>query len=465
LTKQVYAEFRKAILSGALRPGEALPSTRLLAEQLGVSRTVVLEAYDQLLAEGYVAGRHGSGTYVAEGLTKLLKPVRSETAKIRLSRFGVLATEASDLNFPEERRKPLLYDFAYSRSPLDGFPFEQWRRILMAKARALSLRSLDYGPSAGSMALREAIAGHLRRSRAVECEPFQVIIVNGSQQVLDLTARVLLERGDRVVMEDPQYQGAREMFRAAGARLHLVAVDASGSRVDRLPARARLAFVTPSHQFPTGAVLTLERRLALLDWARRADAVILEDDYDGEFRYEGQPVESLQGLDRDGRVIYAGTFSRTIFPSLRIGYLVAPRSLVAAFEAAKWLCDRHRSTLEQEALAEFISSGGYERHLRRARRENALRRKVLLDAIAEHWEGRMEITGQGSGSHLVLWPCGGGSEERLIALAESKSVGVYGISRYYFKPVLGRVGLMLGYSRLNEREIKEGVKRLRLAWA
>jgi GntR family transcriptional regulator/MocR family aminotransferase len=288
-----------------------------------------------------------------------------------------------------------------------------------------------------------------------------VIIVNGSQQVLDLTARVLLERGDRVAIEDPQYQGAREMFRAAGARLCPVAVDQDGIRVDRLPARARLAFVTPSHQFPTGAILSLERRLALLEWARRPDAAILEDDYDGEFRYEGQPVESLQGLDREGRVIYAGTFSRTVFPALRLGYLIAPRSLVPAFEAAKWLCDRHRSTLEQETLAEFITSGGYERHLRKARRENAARRKVLLAAIDKHWGGSMRVTGQGSGTHLVLWP-ERGSEARLIALAEARNTGVYGIARYAIQP--SRPGVMLGYSRLNEREIREGVRRLALAW-
>jgi GntR family transcriptional regulator/MocR family aminotransferase len=283
--------------------------------------------------------------------------------------------------------------------------------------------------------------------------------VNGSQQALDLVARVLIERGDRVAIEDPQYQGTREVLRAAGARLCPVRVDRDGLNPAKLPQNARLAFVTPSHQFPTGAILPLARRLALLDWARSNDAVVIEDDYDGEFRYEGQPLESLQGLDREGRVIYVGTFSRTMFSALRIGYLIAPKSLVAAFTAAKWLCDRHTATLEQETLAEFISTGMYERHLRRVRRRNSDNRAVLLDSVREHLGERVEMTGDGAGAHVVLWPCGPISETEAIQRAAVAGVGIYGISGYFLgRPK--RTGLMLGYSQMKRDEIREGFRRL-----
>jgi len=439
---------------------ERLPSTRELAEQLYVSRTVVVLAYEHLLAEGFVLGRGGSGTYVSEGLATGRSSTHGSRAKVQLSRFGSSAEAAAwRVNFPSKQSTPLRYDFAYGRSDVETFPFEMWRRILLRHAREAPVRELDYGSAAGSFALREAISVHLRRSRAVVCDPSQVIVVNGSQQALDLAARVLLERGDCVAIEDPQYQGAREIFRAAGARLHAVPVDREGLDPARLPKRARIAFVTPSHQFPTGAILPLARRLALLEWAKRMDAVVIEDDYDGEFRYEEQPVESMQGLDTEGRVIYVGTFSRTIFPALRIGYLIAPKPLVPAFTSAKWLCDRHTATLEQETLAEFITAGAYERHLRRARRVNAVRRRALLEAIHKHLGDRVAVTGDGSGTHVVLWPSGKGAEEAIIARAASQGVGVYGISRYFLAPP-SKVGLLLGYSRMKEEEIREGIRRL-----
>jgi GntR family transcriptional regulator/MocR family aminotransferase len=462
LSRQIYLWLRRAVLLGTLRPGERLPSTRDLAEQLRVSRTVVVLAYDQLLAEGFVLGRAGSGTYVAEGLGASGPKAREGSAKLRLSRFGAAAAAAAPALETQARRPAPAtprYDFSYRRSPIDEFPFETWRRILARRARKASVRTLGYGPAAGSLALREAIAAHLRRSRAVVCDATQVIIVNGSQQALDLAARVLMEPGDRVAIEDPHYQGARQIFQAAGARLHSVPVDRDGLNPAKLPARARLAFVTPSHQFPTGTILSLARRLALLDWARRADAVVIEDDYDGEFRYEGQPVESMQGLDTEGRVIYVGTFSRTIFPALRLGYLIAPKSLVAAFTAAKWLCDRHTAALEQETLAEFIANGAYERHLRRTRRANGARRRALLDAIATHLGDRVEMTGDGSGTHVVLWPGTRDSEAALIARAAAHGVGVYGLSGYCLAKTR-RVGLLLGYSGMNEQEIREGIRRL-----
>jgi len=460
LFRQVYRALREAILSGAFSGGQKLPSTRDLAEQLEISRTVVLLAYDQLLAEGFAVGRRGSGTYVAGGVgVSRTIPSRS-MSRTRLSRYGSSAAAAwSRMSFSQRWAAPRVYDFAYGRSDLEIFPFEAWRRILLRCARSAPASRLDYGAAAGSPALREAICSHLRRSRAVVCDPSDVIVVSGSQQALDLIARVLIERGERVAIEDPGYQGIREVLLTAGARVLPLAIDHDGIQPDSLPAKARLVFVTPSHQFPTGAILPLARRMALLDWAKRTEAMIVEDDYDGEFRYEGQPLESLQGLDREGRVIYIGTFSRTIFSALRIGYLVAPKGLVQAFTAAKWLCDRHTATLEQQALAEFISTGLYERYLRRIRRRNAQRRRVLLEAIAAHLGDRVEITGAGAGAHVVVWPRRRVAEQAVVNAAAARGVTVYGISPYFLRPPL-RTGILLGYSRMRESEIREGVRRL-----
>ncbi|MEZ0333395.1 MAG: PLP-dependent aminotransferase family protein, partial [Gemmatimonadales bacterium] len=302
LFRQVYLGLRQTILGGGFKAGDRLPSTRALAQQLGVSRTVVVLAYDQLLAEEFIVGRVGSGTYVASGLHAGPARGARKAAQVRLSRFGtVAAATGSTVDFPGPRAGPLRYDFAYGRSDVECFPFQQWRRILHRRARETRIRELDYGPAAGSEALRGAISAHLRRSRAVVCEPSQVIVANGSQQALDLITRVLIDPGDSVVIEEPGYQGTREVLRAAGARLHPIRVDRDGLDPAMLPDGARMAFVTPSHQFPTGAILPLARRQALLQWAHRRNAVIVEDDYDGEYRYEGRPLESLQGLDTEGR--------------------------------------------------------------------------------------------------------------------------------------------------------------------
>jgi GntR family transcriptional regulator / MocR family aminotransferase len=462
LFRQVYLGLREAIFSGAFRDDGRLPSTRDLAEQLGISRTVVLLAYDQLLAEGFVAGRAGSGTYVAQGLAHSRLVSSKKSSKIRLSSFGAAAANSSAaLDFRGRRTPVHRYDFASGRSEsdIDTFPFEMWRRMLLRCARRARLIELDYGPAAGSTALRQAICGHLRRSRAVVCDPSEVIIVNGSQQALDLIVRVLLERGDRVAIENPAYNGTKEILRAAGVRLFPVDVDQNGLDPGRLPDNARICFVTPSHQFPTGVILPLARRLALLEWAKRTNSVIVEDDYDGEFRYEGQPLESLQGLDTEGRIIYVGTFSRTVFPALRVGYLIVPKSLSGAFVAAKWLNDQHSATLEQQALAEFISTGAYERHLRRLRRRNAARRRALLEAIPKYLGDHVEVTGDGAGAHVVLWPKKQVSEENVISQAAARGVGVSGISRYFLKTPT-QTGLMLGYCRMNEDSIREGIRRL-----
>jgi GntR family transcriptional regulator/MocR family aminotransferase len=459
LSRQIYLWFRQAILRRVMASAERLPSSRELAEQLHVSRTVVVLAYEQLLAEGFVVGRAGSGTYVADVLTGAGLGARTARIKVRLSRYGRAAAAAAAANFPELSHPRLRYDFAYGRSDVEVFPFEMWRRMLLRNARKASLRRLDYGPAGGNAALREAISVHLRRSRAVICDPSQIIVVSGSQQALDLVARVLIERGDRIAIENPCYQGTREVLRSSGARLLPMAVDRDGLDPAKLPQGTRMVFVTPSHQFPTGAILSLPRRLALVDWARRKDGLVVEDDYDGEYRYEDQSLQSLQGLDADGRVIYIGTFSRTVFSSLRIGYLIVPKALISVFTSAKWLCDRHTATLEQETLAEFIAGGLYERHLRRVRRRNAARREALRDAVGKHLGERVEVTGFGAGAHVALWPRTRVAETAVIERAATRDVAVYGISPYFLgKP--RRPGLMLGYSRMKESDIREGVRRL-----
>jgi GntR family transcriptional regulator / MocR family aminotransferase len=462
LFRQVYLGLRQAIFAGTFRANGRLPSTRDLADQLGISRTVVLLAFDQLLAEGFVVGRKGSGTYVAPDLSSNRSALAKKSIKLRLSQFGSAAEEAAETLDSQARRPPIhRYDFASGRSESDieTFPFEKWRRILLRRARKAPVVELDYGPAAGSLALREAICAHLRRSRAVVCEPSEVIVVNGSQQGLDLIVRVLLERGDRVAIENPSYQGTSRILLAAGARLFPVPVDRDGLNPAKLPKDARICFVTPSHQFPTGVILPLARRLALLEWAKRGNSLIVEDDYDGEFRYGGQPLESLQGLDTEGRIIYVGTFSRTVFPALRVGYLIVPKSLTRAFTAAKWLNDQHSATLEQLTLAEFISSGAYERHLRRVRRRNAARREVLLDSIQKYLGDRVELTGDGAGAHIILWPKQRVSEQEVIEKASARGVGISGISRYFLH-ASPRTGLMLGYCRMTETEIREGIRRL-----
>ena len=459
LYRQVYLRLREAILSGAFARGAKLSSTRALAGELGVSRTITVLVYEQLISEGFLVGKTGSGTYVSSELTALPKARCEEAVDFRLSRYGssALAARAGLQGLP---RKPALrYDFAYGRSDLEEFPFEMWRRTFLRCARKAPVSELDYGPASGSAALQQAICLQVRRSRGVVCDPDQVIVVNGSQQALDLIVRVLLERGDRAVMEEPGYQGTRLILRAAGARVIGVPVDRDGLKTAKLPRSARLAFVTPSHHVPTGAVLSLARRLALLDWAKRRGTIVVEDDYDGEFHYEGQTVDSLQGLDQEGRVIYVGTFSRTIFSSLRIGYLIAPRRLVEPLAAAKWLSDRHTATLEQRALAEFISVGAYERYLRRLRRKNAARLGALLEALRLRLGDRFEITGEKSGTHLMLWLASRAAEEKAIAEAAARGVGVYGVAPY-FLGTQTRGGILLGYARLREKEIAEGIRRL-----
>jgi GntR family transcriptional regulator/MocR family aminotransferase len=469
LYRRIYHALKSGIRAGRLGPAARLPSTRALASDLGVSRNTVMLAYEQLAAEGYVVNRDRSTSSVAGALAPRALPASSTPkaeGQARISSYARRLTKNPGMppSGSYASRPGLRYDFRYGRPAVDEFPREIWRRLLAARARRTGRDALGYGPPAGYGPLREALCEYLRRARGLSCDAEQIVIVNGSQQGIDLTARVLLDPGDGAIVEEPRYPGATLTFEAAGARLIRIPVDAQGLDIRKLPqagARARLAYVTPCHQFPTGVIMPLERRLALLDWASRAGAWVVEDDYISEFRYEGRPLEALQALDKNGRVIYIGTFSKTLFPALRLAYLVLPRPLVRPFLAAKWVADRFSAMLAQEALADFITSGQFERYLRRAGARNAARRRALIGALRQHFGDRVEIAGENTGVHLLVWlnDVPKRDLEPLIARAAHADVGLYPISPYYESPPR-RAGLLFGYASLTEADIRAGIRRL-----
>jgi GntR family transcriptional regulator / MocR family aminotransferase len=484
LYRQIYRAFRNDILSRALPPGERVPSTRALADLLKVSRNTAVLAYEQLLAEGYLETRVGAaGTVVAPVLPpdsfradvsldrqrriasrndarlgnageRILKAARATTASLGLPSL------TWELNPPRLR-----YDFRPGRAAFPDLPYALWRRLLGARARNATLRDLDYGPPQGRLELREAIAARLRRLRGIDATPERIVIVHGTQQALDLIGRVLLNPGDRVLIEEPHYTGARCAFMAAGAQLLTSPVDDNGIQIPKVTKRAiRLAYVTPSHQFPTGVVLPIARRLELLDWASRVGAFIVEDDYDSEYRYDGPPLQALAGLDREGRVIYVGTFSKILFPALRLGYLVLPEALIEPVVAAKAVGDTGTAILEQLVLADFISTGHFDRHLRRTNISNAARRNALVTSVGNEFGEGAEVCGANTGLHLLVWLKGsrGGMIADVHGKAEKAGVGLYGVEAFYLKPPK-RTGVVLGYAPLPEKEIREGIRCLAAA--
>ena len=476
LHRQLYRALRAAILNGRLAAGQRLPGTRQLARELGISRNTVLQACEQLLAEGYTTGRARSGTFVADALparasgprgasgSGAAETAREPTLSALGQRLSLVAPPGRASWSPWQELLP--FDFRYGEPSYSDLPLETWSRLLGRRARRLSARRLAYQPPGGAAELREALAGYLARARGVACTPEQIVIVHGSQQAIDLTARLLIDPGDRVVLEEPHYTGFSFCLNAVGAALAHVPVDEQGLRTDELSAvpDARLACVTPSHQYPTGAVLSLPRRLALLEWATRCDAYLLEDDYDGEFRFDGKPIECLQALDRDGRVLYAGTASKLLFPALRIGWLVAPPALAPYFLNAKALADTGTPSLEQLALADFIREGHLERHARRARTRTAARRAALLEAVSEQLGERARVLGASAGLHVLLQLPQLSAREtpRLRAACRERGVGVYPATPFYAQPPAW-AELLLGYAALSEESIRSGVGRLREA--
>jgi GntR family transcriptional regulator/MocR family aminotransferase len=462
---QLSTALRKAILSARLAPGARLLPSRRLAGELGLSRNTVLQAYEQLCAEGYASARSGSGTYVAASLPRASRDAtRSGAATPQLSALGERLLHAVPKPLLEQRSPARLpFDFRYGEPAYAELPMTAWARTVGRCARQLRERDLGYPPYAGLPALQEAVAGYVGRSRGVVCTPEQVLITQGTQEAIDLTVRMLVDPGDIAVLEEPHYRGFARALLAAGASLDAVPADAQGMATQalaRIP-RAKLACVTPSHQFPAGGVLSLERRLALLDWSERSGALVLEDDYDGEFRYGGSPVPSLSSLDERGRVIYVGTASKIFFPALRLGWMVLPEGLVEPFTAAKALGNSVPSTLEQLAFASFVQEGQLERHVQRIRRRFAAKRAALLEAVSEQLGTRARVVGSAAGIHVLL-VCDALPASRLPELSERcrrEQVGVYPANLYYRQPP-EHAELLLGYASLEEREIREGVRRL-----
>jgi GntR family transcriptional regulator/MocR family aminotransferase len=463
LHRQFYEGLREKVLAGRLRAGMRLPSTRALALELGVSRNTVMGAFLQLLAEGYLVGRVGSGTYVADSLPDdLLRveasedrgPGRARAGRGLSARGEVLAsTRASTA-----RDRGVPRAFRPGVPALDEFPSRAWGRLAGKVWRSPPRGLLGYGDPAGYRPLREEVAAYLGAARAVRCAWEQVIVVSGSQQALDLAARVLLDPGDAAWVEDPGYAGARGALVAAGARIVPVPVDDEGLRVEdgveRAP-DARLAYVSPSHQYPLGATMSLSRRLELLAWASRTGAWVLEDDYDSEYRYTGRPLAALQGLDAEGRVIYLGTFSKVLSPALRLGYLVVPPDLVDPFTAARELADRHSPAVDQAVLARFIAEGHFARHVRRTRVLYAARQAALLEAARLYLSGLLDVRPAEAGMHLVGWLHEGADDREAARRAAAQSVETTALSLYGVEPTQ-RGGLLLGYAAVGEAEIRTG---------
>ncbi|WP_130620967.1 PLP-dependent aminotransferase family protein [Dyella amyloliquefaciens] len=461
--------FRRAILDGHLRPGQRVPSTRHLAGELNISRIPVLSAYDQLLAEGYLETFTGSGTCVARAIPSGApggRRLRSASNGESVGAARRIARRAAQLHGPEQTWLDSLGAFRVGMPALDRFPTAIWARLVNRHARQLTVEQMSYADPAGHGPLREAIATYLGASRAVRCDASQVLITTGSQQALQICAHVLLDAGDRVWMEDPGYPGAHQAFRTAGAQMVPVPVDGDGIDVEEGMRRARGAravYISPSHQFPLGTTMTASRRMQLLSWAERDDAWIIEDDYDSEYRFGGKPVASLQGLDTAGRVIYLGTFSKVMYPSLRVGYMVVPKDLVPAFHAGRDAIDTFSSTLFQLAMTDFIREGHFARHIRTMRALYRERRVALIQAIDRWMGGRLEVIGADAGMQLVgLLP------EDVDDIAVSREAAGHGVSVRPLSPCyLGtpsRSGLILGYGGVTPAQIDEGVRRLSLCF-
>jgi GntR family transcriptional regulator/MocR family aminotransferase len=468
--RRVYEALRYEILEGRLRPGARLPATRDLAGQYQLSRGTIVNAFELLKSEGYLEGSIGSGTYVSKVLPDELLHV------------GNASQRAGDRQITgQRRRRRRLSDYAKRVQPfpafdphparafranipaLDLFPASLWAQIAARRWRQVSTNLLLGCDPMGYRPLREAVADYLTTSRGVRCSPERIAIVSGVQEALDLTARLFLNPGDRVCMENPGYVGAAMVFESAGANVSATGLDDEGMELRAVGLRgARLVYVTPGHQFPLGISMSLPRRLQLLEWTRKSGALIFEDDYDSEYRYSGRPVPALQGLDRNGSVLFAGSFSKVLFPSLRLGYLVIPPDLVDYFAATKSVTTRHTQLLDQAVLCDFITEGHFGRHLRRMRATYAERLSVLLQSARERLAGLLDISGVEAGLQTVGWLRDGITGESAARAAAARNVDVVPIS-LYTRGRINREGLQLGFAAVDPREIRRGVEQLALA--
>ena len=457
LHAQLTRALKAAVLDGRLKTGERLPSSRNLAQELALSRNTVLASYEELIAEGFVMGRVGSGSYVA-AIEPRLAPSVGAVPPAPPSAYAQRALAASHRPLIGGEHKDLRYNLQYGVPLTNAALTTAWRREL---AHAAAYAETDYPQAQGDVELRAAVCGYLARRRGVVADPGDVLIVSGTQEAFSLSAQVLLDPGDRVVLEDPHYPASWRVYRAHGARVDAVAVDDDGLVCEQLPSHdpPKLVCVTPSHQFPLGAVMSLPRRLALLGYAQAHGSWILEDDYDGEFRYGGAPLAALRSLDAHDRTLYVGTFSKTLFPSLRLGYMVLPAALREPFRVAKLLSTFGCPAIEQHALANFIRNGGFERHLRRAAQTLRARRAALTEGLAVHAGNRVDVLDSQAGMHLVAWLRGfdGARCARLVAHAREHELGLYPIAPYYLDPP-AQSGLLLGYAGLAPAEISTAMR-------
>ncbi|MGH7893524.1 MAG: PLP-dependent aminotransferase family protein [Candidatus Binatia bacterium] len=464
LQAQLYRALREGVLSGRLPPGTRLPASRVLARDLHVARNTVVAVFEQLASEGYFESRVGSGTRVATIRPEVLLHARSASPRVTIDGTRpVLSRRGQAL--ADVRRGSADADvcaFQVGLPAVDAFPIETWARLLTRRARTPTRGSLTYQYAAGHPALREAIATYLGAARGVVCRPSQVIVVAGAQAGLDLACRLLIDPGDPAWIEEPGYLGARGALLAADARLVPVPVDADGLDAEagaRLSPAAKLVYASPSHQLPLGVTMSLPRRLALIDWAARSGAWILEDDYDSEYRYGGRPLSAMQGIDTSGRVIYVGTFSKTMFAALRVGYLVVPEALADAFAIAMRHTGHSTSVVVQAALADFIGEGHFTAHVRRMRTLYARRQSRLVHAARRRLDGLLTIAPSDAGMHLVGTLAPGIDDVAVASAARVGGVSVRPLSVHYLGP-RRRHGLLLGYAGVPEREIDRGIERL-----
>jgi GntR family transcriptional regulator/MocR family aminotransferase len=466
LYSQIYDAFRAAIVGRNLRAGERIPSTRALALELGISRIPVLNAYAQLLAEGYFTSRSGSGSFVSTSLLGRQEPAEERSVRSTRIRSTPRPVAQRCSLLPRYERPAWLIGkgaFTLSQTAVDAFPFHVWSKLVARYCKNLHLSDLQYGDPMGFRELREAIGAYLRAARSVRCEWSQIMIVSGSQQALDISARVLLDAGSPVWVEEPGYWLTREMLSAAGCRLVPVPVDDDGLDVSagimQCP-NARTAYVAPSHQYPLGATMSASRRLQLLEWAQRAGSWIVEDDYDSEYRFDSNPIASLQGLDRFSRVIYIGTFSKVLFPSLRVGYIVIPSDLVDHFLAVRHAMDVSPPHLYQAVLANFINEGHFLRHIRRMRLAYGERREILVNCIRKEFGSLLKLHGAEAGLHLTVTLPKGYRDRAISARAARRSLWLWPLSPAYLEAA-PRQGFILGFGGVTPAEIPAAVRRLR----
>lgn len=459
LHRQLYRGLREAILNGRVLPGSRLPSSRILARDLGVSRTTVVQAFERLVAEGYAEGRVGSGTRVARRSmpTRSSPPARMAPQRVRTRRLETITGLPSF--WPRSSELPRC--FRPATPALDLFPQRLWQRLVSCE-RQRRTAALDAQDPAGYRPLRAAVADYLRRSRGVRCEVDQVCIVSGTQHALDLVSRVLLDPGDGVWLETPGYTGARGVFTTTEAHITPVPVDEHGLQVERglaQDATPRLIYVTPSCQFPTGVALAAARRQALLSLPATAGSWILEDDYGGEHQYEAPPRAALQGEDRSGRVLHAGSFSTSLFPALRLGWLVLPPDLVDSFAALRQYADSHPPFSNQGAATDFLTQGHFERHLRRMNTVYCERREALVQELEHHFGSLLQPGCRRAGLEFVAWLPEGHSDVELARLAAAAGILAMPMSFFSLTPPPRR-GLLLGYGSRTPREIGQDVRRL-----